>query len=374
MVGFSTWNIVYTFWRSRAYRLFEANVEQAPETPSAHRVRVQSSPVSSSPLRLLTSILSESAESRAHPDKTRDVWELRLWDPLPASLQLVCLFSPLHVLIYMLSLPLPPLDPRPSVTVFKCIVEQVALSGLLLFLESKFSQQNKDSALIQKWVMREYDIKYVHPLLHPLVRDAGTQCGEDDAGHDLDFVEIGTPTTLISRGFQTHPNGNYVKHFDPDNLGQTPHSRSSTPTVFTPKTRPKPSELFAPVQRSRPSPLRQSMPVSPEKPAPYAMTSTGTSTGMNTNMATNTGTNFGGSLGVHTHANSPLKKAISMNDIQSPRNSREMAAMEQRDLAARLQRRGSPLKEGRQSATPSRQLPDTGPSPNPFANMVRTIP
>ena len=40
-------------------------------------------------LRIIADLISsESAESRAHPDPTRDVWELAVWDPLDASLAL----------------------------------------------------------------------------------------------------------------------------------------------------------------------------------------------------------------------------------------------------------------------------------------------
>lgn len=377
LAAFSVWNLTYTFRRTRAYRFFEQDVEKPAGTPNAQRVRVQSSPASASPLRLISDIItSESAESRAHPDKTRDVWELRLWDPLPASLQLVCLFSPVHVLIYMLSLPLAPLDPRPSMTVFKCLVEQLALSALLLAVESKFSQQNKDSAHVQREVMREYDIKYVHPRLHPVVRDVGTQCGEDEEGYDVEFVELGTPNTLIKKTFRTNPNPNYLAHVDPDSVGRTPPSRSqSPPVVTTPINKSRQSEMFASIHKPRPSPLRHSMPAASAPTLSPEKTSV-------SNASTTTNTNYGGSLGVFSHSKSPLKKAASINDIRentfsSPRNSRELAAIEQRDLAERMIRKSSPMKDIRRSGLSSSVQLD-GPadaepesSPNPFANMGR---
>lgn len=391
LAAFSTWNAIYTFWRSRAYRFFEADVEKPAGTPSAQRVRVQSSPNSPTPLRLLNDVLGESAESRAHPDRTRDVWELHLWDPLPASLQLLCLFSPVHVLIYMLALPLAPLDPHPSVTVFKCFVEQFALSTMLLVLESAFIQQGKDSMRVQKEVMREYDIKYVHPRLHPVVRDVGTQCGEDDNSEELDFVELGTPNTQIRRAFRPNPNPNYLSHIDPENLGHTSTNRSSpSPAgVATPINRPRPSDMFTSIHRSRPSPLRRSMPTStpparnfsPEKSAASITTPARSFSPEKTllsNAATSTGKNYGGSLGVFNHSNSPLKKAASINEIRdtfSPRNSRELAAIEQRDLAERMIRKNSPQKETRRSGLSSIvQYEGSGDaeaemSPNPFANM-----
>lgn len=385
LILFSGWNLFFTFWRSRAYRLFEADVEQPLNTPSAHRVRVQSSPASSSPLRILSDLTGESAESRAHPDRTRDVWELRMWDPVPACLQLVCLFSPLHVLIYMMALPLTPLDPQPSVTVFKCLVQQAAISGLLLAMESAFSRQKKDSELIKGAVMKEYDNKYVHPRLNPpVVRDVGTQCGEDEDGNEWEDISTGTPTTLIRRRFQTHPNQNYAKHFDPEGSGYASHSGSPSPALFTPvNNRPKQPELFQSTLKTRPSPLRQGMVasrtprLSPEK---STMTNSGTSTGMPYG-----GTPYGGNLGIFSHADSPLKKAASIADIRggsgnpfsSPRNSRDMAAMEQKDQAERMIRRHSPVKERRPSGLASSmqldgqvgQEPES--SPNPFSQMGR---
>jgi len=86
LAAFSLLNTLYTLTRTRQYRLFESKIDTGPSTPSAHRVRVQSTPVSASPLRFVSSLVSSaSAESRAHPDGTRDVWELSVWDPLATS-------------------------------------------------------------------------------------------------------------------------------------------------------------------------------------------------------------------------------------------------------------------------------------------------
>ncbi|KAG7149603.1 hypothetical protein HYQ46_001459 [Verticillium longisporum] len=405
-------NAFYTVTRSRHYRLFEVNVEQAPQTPSAHRVKVQSSPVASSPLRFLSNlIVPETAESRAHPDKTRDVWELAVWDPLPVSLQLFSLFSPGHVLVYMLFLPLENLDPRPSVTVFNCLALQVILSvqmlllqsrfshpnpnymrhvdpehtparphrnvqhsavasrlftpssqarrsGVqMLFLQSRFSQQIKDTAIIHKEVLHEYDTKFVHPRLHPLVRDVGTQASfeeEDEEDGEGDFVELGTPTTVIKKEFQTHPNPNYMRHVDPEHTPARPHRNVQHSAVasrlFTPSSQARRSGSFTPIPSTR-SPSRQSLPA-------------GVSAAATPSASTTTGTQYGGNLGVFSHAKSPLKKASSLYDLStdyaSPRNSREMAALEQR--------RASPVKDNRRLTTAN----DGDETPiNPFAQTQK---
>ncbi|KAK3292236.1 uncharacterized protein B0H64DRAFT_224759 [Chaetomium fimeti] len=374
LVSISALNAFYAMTRSRHYRLFEKNVEGAgPSTPSAQRVRVDSSPASSTPLRLLQGVLRpETAEQRAHPDKTRDVWEIKVWDPYPATLRMFCLFSPGHVLIHMLFLPLPMLDPRPSVTVFKCFLLQVIFSAQLLLMHSRFSQQSTDTAIIQKEVMHEYDVKYVHPRLHPTVREVSTQVSINDGKIDEEEIAVGTPATMIQRSFQTHPNPNYSRYVDPDagkpsqaRTTMSPQLRSTMPAnPFTPSAKPRasvPPSFAAQVQQQRHSAVRRSLPPTtstgagggppstPSAASKTTTTSTGTTTGTNYNLPPNSG--YGGSLGVYTHMNSPLKKATSLNDVgaafNSPRNNREMAALEQRDLADRMIRQSSPFKEHR---------------------------
>ncbi|KAH6673731.1 hypothetical protein B0J14DRAFT_617560 [Halenospora varia] len=322
LILFSATNAAYTFLRKRHYRLFESPIETPQNTPSAHRVRVDSSPVSSSPMQFLTSILGDtSAESRAHPDATRDVWEIAVWDPLPVCLRLFCLFSPGHVLVYWLFLPTQPLDPRPSMTVFTTILLQLLLSSQLFLLQSTFSQQEKDSAIIHKEVMSEYDIKYVHPRLNPMVRDVGTQyAGPTSKRAEIGEVETYTPTVILKRGFKTHPNPNYAKHVDPDNAQATSNRPFSPATGYTPSAYAS-SRDTTPFSNATPrQPLRQ----------PQFRQS------MSNAVSSSTSTGDGGSLGVYSHANSPLKKATSMHDIlgksrDTPRNSFDMAGRERQE-------------------------------------------
>ncbi|KAI0965218.1 hypothetical protein F4678DRAFT_340293 [Xylaria arbuscula] len=353
LIGFSAVNAYYTVYRTRKYRLFEADVEKKPKTPSARRVRVQSSPVSSSPLRLLADVMSsESAESRAHPDSTRDVWEISVWDPLPISLSLFCLFGPGHILVYMMFLPLAPLDARPSVTVFNCLVLQVILSLQLLLFESRFSQQNKDSSVIQKEVMHEYDTKLVHPLMYPTVRDAGTQFSRDDFGNDTEFVEVGTPTVQLRRGFKTRPNPNYTKHVDPDSIGSSHINPFPTSSIFTPTAASRHAAPFGGEIRSR---MASANPVRRSTPGPTPLRE-GTSQPV-TYASTGTGAGGGGYMGVMNHPKSPLKKAPSLGDLEfrSPRNNGEMAKLEQYQSLQR-DRSSTPIKNSRKSMGPGTSL------------------
>ncbi|WZH41582.1 uncharacterized protein QYS62_002535 [Fusarium acuminatum] len=330
---FSFTNAFYTITRTRKYRLFLAKVDKPISTPSARRVKVnQSSASPSTPLSYLASLITpESAESRAHPDKASDVWELSVWDPLPVSLRLACLFGPGHVLVYMIFLPLAPLDPRPSVTVLNTLLLQILVSAQLLFFCSRFAQQAKDKAVIQEQVMKEYDTKFVHPRLHPTVRDIGTQFSMDQPSDYQEFVQKGTPTVQIRHGFQTHSNPYTGASDTPEERSLTPTSNNvMKPHIFTPPTATRRSEALRPSTNQRSTVPRNSL------PAGY--TSTGTSSGVQ-------GINFSGNMGIHAHNKSPLKKATSLNELHnqeaaSPRNSREMAAYEQRNWGA-----GTPSKQ-----------------------------
>lgn len=279
-------NTFYTLFRQRTYRLFEADVSVAPQTPSARRVKLDS-PLMSSPLRFITSIWgSETAGSRAYPNKNEDVWEIAVWDPLPVSLGLFCYFSPVHVILYWMSLPTLTADPSPSMTVFRTIALALLISFQLSFMSSRFSQQAKDAALISKEVLHEYDTKYVKPNTRPLYRDVGTQFTEA-ASHSrardekYNLVDLYQPAFVINRGFRINPNPDYMPRQDAAIVAQTPGSRqpASTPDL----RHSMPRQDFS-------SPLRPQTAVK----QPHLRPSAG-----------------GGSLGVYSHAGSPLRKSAS---------------------------------------------------------------
>ncbi|CAL5869709.1 uncharacterized protein PFLUO_LOCUS3939 [Penicillium psychrofluorescens] len=292
-------NALYTFYKTRSYRLFESAIDKAPATPSAQRVRVDSSPMIASPIRYLANALStEPAESRAHPDAHRDVWQLSVWDPLPICLRLFCLFSPGHVMIYWLLLPTQLSDPRPSVTVVTTILFASVLSAQLSFLSSFHKQQAKDLTVVHKEVLKEYDTKFVHPRTQPLMRDVGTQFSDTSSGssdNKFNKVDVYTPAFNIQGGFKTSPNPNYLSHVDPEGLSpRRLATTSSTPssTLFQAQpslNTPQLSRDASPLVRTSGNAMRQ------PQFRPSASTSTGD----------------GGSLGVYSHANSPLRKSAS---------------------------------------------------------------
>lgn len=324
---FSLLNALYTFYRKRSYRLFENSIDIQPRTSSAHRVRVDSSPLSSSPLRILGNLFgSMSPEPMGHPNPMCHVWEISAWDPLPVCVRLFCLFSPGHIIVYWLFLPTKALDPRPSLTVFKTIFLQILMTVQLLLLQYRFSQKIKDSSIIQEEVMNEYDVKYVHHKLHPLMRDVGTQYTSSDTGSSVERegnVTVYTPTVILKREFRTNPNPNYSKYFDPDNLSTSVQRQNISNINSNPFTSGshKPSTFHDSLSHivSRQSQSRRSI-------ANINSTPTGSATFGD----------GGGSLGVYSHANSPIRKAASLQEIKQeerelPINSLTMASREFRD-------------------------------------------
>ncbi|KAL1987320.1 hypothetical protein VTN96DRAFT_4348 [Rasamsonia emersonii] len=329
----SALNAFYTFWRKRRYRLFEASIDKPPSTPSAQRVQVASPPMSSSPLRYLSNVLSgETAESRRHPDPQRDVWEIAVWDPFPLSLRLFCSFSPGHILIYWLFLPILPSDPRPSVTVVTTIVLVTLLTVQMSFLSSSFARQAKDNTLVHKEVLHEYDTKFVQPRMHPLMRDVGVQFSEEHAHHpgsDMKYneVELHTPTHVINRGFKTSPNPNYIGHVDPDSASKPIFSPTRRQSFFMPS--PGPAQQSG---TQTPSHLRDSSPLV-QAPGSIRQPQFRPPT---------TGSGDGGSLGVYSHANSPLRKSASVNFDSRNQHTGDFNFRDR--ISSPVKRQSSPLK------------------------------
>ena len=310
--GASMANAWAVWAKKKHYRMFEQNVEVALQTPSARRVRVDSSPAGASPFNFIKNVMSNSAAARAHPDAERDVWEIAVWDPNPLCLELFCLFSPLHVVLYYFNLPVAPLDPRPSVKVTTTMFVGVVLSLHLWWLRGSFIQQTKDNAIITRGVMQEYNNKFVHPALQKQCRDVGIQTISKNRNLDSSVGVRGssddmasevvtyTPTTIINRTFRTNPNTNYASQYDPDNMAsasvarssqQTPSLRPSYTSQYTSTSTASGADFSSPIRPSNtPNPFRQA----PSIPR----------------------TSDGGYLGVKTHAASPLRKSQSTSFIR----------------------------------------------------------
>lgn len=339
--------------KRRYYRLFEQSVDVSPATPSAQRVRVDSSPAGMSPMGYIRkAIARNSAAARAHPDSQRDVWEVAVWDPNPLCLQLFCLFSPLHVVLYYLNLPVTDQDSTPSVKVTITVLIGSVLSLQLWWLRSAFTQQIKDNAIINRQVLHEYDNKFVHPALQKPCRDVGIQTisrkrnrdssvGVKGSSDDLaSEVVTYTPTTVINRTFRTNPNVNYASQYDPDNLGASTSAARSiqhTPSVRPSYQTSQYTSTSTATGADFSSPIRQSNTPNPFRQAPAFP---------------RTGTGDGGSLGVYSHAASPLRKSSSLNLLRdqdsrggsASRGRESLGGAGERRQASPTKREGSPLK------------------------------
>lgn len=249
-------------------------------------------------MRLLSNALSGSTDDRSHPLQERDVWQVGVWDPHPLAMKLFCYFSPGHVLLYWLFLPIPPADPRPSVTIVTTVFLAALLTLQMTAFDSSFSQQSKDTSLVQKEVINEYDTKFVHPRTQPLMRNVSTQYhGPVDEKYNV--VEASTPM-LMRQGYKISPNPNYIKHVDPDNTSSKQDTRSARPSLSTPAG----SSSSVPVQSGG-----LSSPAYPDS----SPSLTPRSAIRQPQFRDTTGTGDGGSLGVYSHANSPLRKTASSN-------------------------------------------------------------
>ncbi|OAF61506.1 hypothetical protein VC83_02130 [Pseudogymnoascus destructans] len=391
-------------------------------------------------MRLLAHLLPSPASSRAHPDPTIDVWEIAVWDPLPLALEVYTLFSPGHAVVYWMLLPVGGGD-RASLTVVTALVLQGLLSLQMGVLVRGFQQKERDGRVIQKEVLNEYDTKFVHPTLHPVVRDVGTQIststspppttistgtGPGTGGEEAEFdpdastisitaeeVTTHAPTTTLRRGFRINPNPNYAAHISPHAPSAVPNRNSlprSIPPFGTPQTPMTPvgqmgyqtqptssqqqvyqqpqfqqqqqpqfqhhesTPLRTPSMKQRKPQYRASMGgrIGSEGPTGSGgedgilrrAVARATSSGLS---RTNSGSGDeargrsrvsevgarrpagssgdGGSLGVYSHAHSPLKKASSMYDIartreDAPRNGARAAAREVAEERERVRRRG----------------------------------
>jgi hypothetical protein len=307
-------NAALTLWQTRTYRLFNADVNAPVSSKSAYRVKVDSSPAASSPMRFFSDLIAPAAtQSETPDDAVEDVWEIPVWDPSPVCLRTSILFSPGHVIVVWLFLPYTQSDPRPSVTVFSTLALCFLLSLQGSALQYKFSQQNKDSSSIYKEVSKEYNSKYVQPNAQKRpVRDVGVQFphpspvwdGQKGGWEAVAEVVSGSPYNS-TRGFQTKPNSAYASHYDPNHFGSISSQPSRSRPVTTPSMR---SYNMPPPSSGQPmsdysSPIRH-VPAA----RPYPPTSK--------SQYTSTGTGDGGSLGVYTHAASPLRKAASSNILK----------------------------------------------------------
>jgi hypothetical protein len=203
------------------------------------------------------------------------------------------------------------------VTVTQTLLLCALLSIQGHFLQKRFSQQSKDTTKIHSEVSKEYDHKFVQPSAqrNP-VRDVGTQAPhkgpvwDENHGEWTAVPEVVSSKPYVSpRGFRITPNAAYARQqHDAPGMPAAAEgtSRYKTPDMLSPPHAPTwgaASDLSSPIR----SPTR------PFQPAKRATQYSHAPTTMGPAATGNVPTGDGGSLGVYTHAASPLRKAASAN-------------------------------------------------------------
>ena len=161
--------------------------------------------------------------------------------------------------------------------------------------------------------MNEYDIKYVHPIAHPLMRDIGVQFGGVDSADRgvKDSVDVYTPVIIVNRGFHTKPNANYLNHLNPEFAKQEKASK-----VYSSGTIVGSVRQFSSYEGDASSPIQQKS--SQRQPG--------------LGKAPVVGHSDGGNLGIYSHSRSPL------------RNSSVARQRERERSSSSIKRDGSPTK------------------------------
>jgi hypothetical protein len=230
------------------------------------------------------------------------------------------------------------------VTVTQTLLLCALLSIQGHFLQKRFSQQGKDTTKIHSEVSKEYDHKFVQPNAHRNpVRDVGTQAPHlrpvwDDRQSQWTAVpEVVSGKPYVSpRGFRVTTSTAYARQ-QPDAPG-SPGPEGATSRYKTPDMLSPPHAPWATGDASSPirSPTRPFQP--PKRASQYSNAATATSAA-----TAATSTADGGSLGVYTHAASPLRKAASANLLRHAASAND----------GRRREGGSPLKR---TSTPAAGL------------------
>ncbi|CAN6660610.1 hypothetical protein TRVA0_032S01288 [Trichomonascus vanleenenianus] len=145
-------NTTMCYNKKRTYRLMGRSIDNAPNTPSAHKVTYEDPSklqTVGSPLRRMTMLWTDTKKTESVNEQ---VWELTVWDPPRFNLYFGCAFSPLHCL-YILYGPL---------GLFQ-IVFIAALTASLLGISHVFLTLIKDRSILHSEVLGEYNKKVVQP-------------------------------------------------------------------------------------------------------------------------------------------------------------------------------------------------------------------
>ncbi|KAI0032281.1 hypothetical protein K488DRAFT_86018 [Vararia minispora EC-137] len=180
LVGASVGAMVLLFTHTRIYHLHSrpdpvaspnARFVREPENPPtlARRVLTHSKDAFFAFWRFLFNWGTSGAAPSG--DSTRHVQALEVWDPSALELLLVCVYSPVHALLWMVW------NAGNWIVVSAIMLGvSVQMRTLVLTYEAKL----KDRLIIAAETMHEYDMKFVNPRINPVRKDACVMTHESE--------------------------------------------------------------------------------------------------------------------------------------------------------------------------------------------------
>ncbi|KAH9997268.1 hypothetical protein BJV77DRAFT_1065334 [Russula vinacea] len=172
-------NALFLFTHTKLYHLFlqpdpvaspHARFVSVPTDPPAlmSRLRTHAWGVFLAFWRFLLGITPSSSPGSSAYGGTR-VQELEVWTPGEGELMLFCVYSPVHVFLWMLW--------NAGNWIMMAAV-MVGVSFQVRVLTTTYEALLKDRTIIAAEVLHEYDEKYVSPRMHPVRRDACVMTSE----------------------------------------------------------------------------------------------------------------------------------------------------------------------------------------------------
>ncbi|KAI9509388.1 hypothetical protein F5148DRAFT_768930 [Russula earlei] len=172
-------NTLFLFTDTKLYHLFlkpdpvaspNARFVLAPTDPPAlaSRLRSHAWRMFLAFWRFLLGIAPSSSQGNSAYGGRR-VQELEVWTPSEGELMLFCIYSPIHVFLWMLW--------NAGNWIMMAAV-MVGVSFQIRVLTTTYEALLKDRTIIAAEVLHEYDEKYVSPRLHPVRRDACVMTNE----------------------------------------------------------------------------------------------------------------------------------------------------------------------------------------------------
>ncbi|KAJ1504256.1 hypothetical protein HMI56_001718 [Coelomomyces lativittatus] len=197
LIAISLLNAIFFFKKVKLYHILEFDPKNLPRSKNIRKVSLgESTPnwaeyfpgnlIWLNYVKKWTSNTSDSEES-SH----KKAFELSIWDISVFHQNIFCLFSPLQAYIYMFF----------NMELYTLLL-LFFLPTMLFYIFDKVNMYVADKQLIASHVLREYDVKFVHPRVFYQRSDVGTST---DA-----FLETNNPHTFFSSQEEVNENSGHL--------------------------------------------------------------------------------------------------------------------------------------------------------------------